>query len=223
MSAGDKPPKKRRGMPSEDRELWEFVAASVEPERGKSRVLDIEVQADQMAAWFEPVEITRQPQRGVGSKGEKARTNRAVDPTPSPAVPGGAKGKARLPAPEPQPVTLERRRARRIARGAEEIEARLDLHGMTQDDAHGALIGFIRGCHASGLRTVLVITGKGRSAASEDRDETDPWRRPRGVLKRNVPMWLQQSQLAGLVVSYSTAHVRHGGDGAIYVQIRVKR
>ena len=125
-------------------------------------------------------------------------------------------------------MVLERKRARRIARGSEAIEARLDLHGMTQEAAHAALTGFVRRCHAAGLRTILVITGKGgaqRARTDSDGSEHygDPWQRPRGILKRNVPIWLSQPGLGALVVSYSTAHVRHGGEGAIYVQLRVKR
>jgi DNA-nicking Smr family endonuclease len=129
------------------------------------------------------------------------------------------------PTPRPQPTVsvdgFDRKRLKRIATGRIEIEGRIDLHGLRESEAHLRLRGFLRQCHAQGKRTVLVITGKGR-------DDDDPYapfdfgadRAPRGVLKRNVPRWLCEPDLAGIVVSVATAHVRHGGEGALYVHLR---
>ncbi len=129
------------------------------------------------------------------------------------------------PTPRPQVTPsldgFDRKRLKRIATGRIEIEGRLDLHGLRENEAHLRLRGFLRQAHQQGRRTVLVITGKGR-------DDDDPYapydfgadRAPRGVLKRNVPRWLSEPDLSGIVVSFTTAHVRHGGDGALYVHLR---
>lgn len=87
---------------------------------------------------------------------------------------------------------------------------------MRQHEAHAALKAFLTGCHSRGLRFVLVIPGKGKAANSEDHHQG------RGILKRNVPRWLEEPDLRAIVVSYSTAAMRHGGEGAIYVHLRAK-
>lgn len=114
----------------------------------------------------------------------------------------------------PTHVPFDRRKARQIAKGRVEIEARIDLHGLREHEAHMRLAGFLRHAHAAGKRTVLVITGKGRF-------EDDPYRpfslgddrREPGVLRRNVPRWLAEPDIARIVVSYTTASIRHGGEG----------
>lgn len=201
---GGKPPA------DEDSALWEFVAASVRPVRGKHRVTDVETPA-----------VTPRParkDRPVHAAAKQAMAPVGQVPASRPAPPLPALPRSAAP---PNTVMLERKRARRIARGTEEIEARLDLHGMTQAAAHVELTGFIKRCAASGLRLVLVITGKGGAGSRHDDGHVIP--RQRGVLKRNVPRWLGEPDLAPLVVSHWTAHVRHGGAGALYVQLRVRR
>jgi DNA-nicking Smr family endonuclease len=88
------------------------------------------------------------------------------------------------------------------------VEARLDLHGLRQAEAQRALIDFLRRAQASGLRMAIVVTGKG------SRNEEG------GVLRRLVPLWLHGPQMRDLVVGYSEAARHHGGEGALYVQIR---
>jgi DNA-nicking Smr family endonuclease len=118
---------------------------------------------------------------------------------------------------------VDRRKARRIAAGVIEIEARLDLHGMTQSAAHGRLIGFLQSAVAQGLRTVLVITGKGGgrkpsppSTAWWEADDT-------GVLRRSVPRWLAEPPIRGLVIGCQPASSRHGGDGALYILLKRRK
>ena len=105
---------------------------------------------------------------------------------------------------------------RRIKRGAQGIEARLDLHGMTQAEAHENLRLFIRDTAARGCRAVLVITGKGgrASSAAGFRDL------PPGVLRHAVPHWLAAPDLSPLVAGFSPALPQHGGAGALYIQLR---
>lgn len=220
MSGGDgkQRPRRPRHLSDEDIALWELVASRIDPARGKPRVNDVE-----------PAPEPPSPER---LKPHRRPPLDASPPVASPARPPPAARtppapKAPPPPPPPQPVALERRKARRIARGTEEIDARLDLHGMTQSDAHAALVHFVRRCHADGLRNLLVITGKGGAPRGED--ATDHWHdvshagRSRGVLRRNVPRWLAGADIGTLVVSYTTAHLRHGGDGALYVRLRRQR
>jgi DNA-nicking Smr family endonuclease len=123
--------------------------------------------------------------------------------------------------PKPPPLAqLDRRLKQRVARGREPIEARLDLHGMTQAEAHAELLRFLHRAQSNGIRTVLVVTGKG-SSSSRPRDY-DP-DRERGVLRRQVPMWLALPEFRLLVVGFDAAHAGHGGQGALYVRLRRSR
>ncbi len=138
-------------------------------------------------------------------------------PPPAPPRPG-----ARLEAlPEKKPPALAplaplgRRLKRRVGRGREAIDARLDLHGYTQTEAHAELLRFLRRAQANGARIALVVTGKGTGRGSDQRE--------RGVLKRQVPMWLSLPQFRSLVVGFEDAHLGHGGEGALYVRLRRPR
>jgi DNA-nicking Smr family endonuclease len=116
--------------------------------------------------------------------------------------------------PEAPPLApLGRRERSQLSRGRKEIDARLDLHGMTQIRAHRALSGFLQRAHSDGLTFVLVITGKGKIGAESER----------GVLRRQVPQWLSLPEFRSLVVGFEEAHVGHGGEGALYVRIRRSR
>lgn len=108
----------------------------------------------------------------------------------------------------------------RLRRGLLEPEARIDLHGMTESVAHHTLHGFLHAAQARGLRLVLVVTGKGNPR----KDESASWMMsPHGVLKQMVPRWLNQPDAAALIAHMQPAHVRHGGDGALYIYLRKGR
>lgn len=115
---------------------------------------------------------------------------------------------------------MDRTLHRIMMRGKLEPEARIDLHGMTVVEAHQALVGFILGAHARGLRLVLVITGKGRKPGP---DIAAPMPARRGVLKHEVPIWLRAAPLGGLILELRESHRRHGGSGAYYVYLRKRR
>jgi DNA-nicking Smr family endonuclease len=107
----------------------------------------------------------------------------------------------------------------RLRRGLMEPDARIDLHGMTQQAAHRTLFAWLRSAHKNGHRLVLVITGKG----NPKNDENAPWMvSPHGVLKQMVPRWLNEAELAALIASVRPAHAKHGGGGALYVYLRKK-
>jgi DNA-nicking Smr family endonuclease len=119
----------------------------------------------------------------------------------------------------PPLADFDRRKARQIASGKVEVDARIDLHGLRQADAHARLRAFLLEAHARGFKTVLVITGKGGEEPA-DRLGDLAGERQRGVLRRNVPHWLGEPELRVIVLSFTPAGVRHGGAGALYVQLR---
>ena len=86
---------------------------------------------------------------------------------------------------------------------------------MTQAQAHDALLHFLRRYQAEGAKFVLVITGKG-SAGAVARGE-------RGILRRQVPLWLALPEFRACVLGFDIAHLGHGGEGALYVRLRKMR
>jgi len=114
----------------------------------------------------------------------------------------------------PKVAALDHRTRTRLSRGTVDIDARIDLHGMTQEAAHRRLLRFIETARADGARMVLVITGKGGPS------EPGAHGSGRGVLRRAVPEWLRSPAFSGLVSGYHSAGPRHGGEGALYVRIR---
>ncbi len=181
-------PRRRRALSEEEHALWESVARQVKPLRKKPR-------AKVASA---PVEAAAPAARSAGSPkpGPPARIAKAAKPEMPPLAPMG------------------RRERSQLSRGRKEIDARLDLHGMTQSGAHRALLSFLRRAHSDDLTFVLVITGKGRTASAESE---------RGVLRRQVPEWLSLPEFRALVVGFEQAHIGHGGDGALYVRVRRAR
>ena len=121
------------------------------------------------------------------------------------------------PAPSVRGEALDRQTARRLERGHVAVEAKLDLHGMRQREAHAALKRFIKSAQGKGYRHVLVITGKG---GEPDRARPFYEEDTRGVLRSAVPHWLAAPGLAPLIVSYAEAPRRLGGEGALYVRLR---
>ncbi len=203
MSKPPHPPR-RRHLSKEDEALWEHTAASLKPLRAKKGRHHPGVTGADDTAPFAP---------------KSKKTDRA-------APHGTAKPGARPPAAAPKPsvkvtpdlASFDRKAARRLRQGQFEIEARIDLHGMRQHEAHGALRRFLLSCFGRGFKWVLVITGKGGPQKLRD---DDGWSSPaRGVLRKNVPMWLAEPELRAIVVSFTTAAIPHGGDGALYVQLR---
>jgi DNA-nicking Smr family endonuclease len=147
-----------------------------------------------------PLKRRRVEPEAKAASGKKVRLAPVERPhiAPAPAAPKA-----------PPLVPLDRRFRQRLARGATEIDARLDLHGRTQSEAHAVLIRFLHRAQGDGARTVLVITGKGAGAGEG-----------RGVLKRQVPMWLTLPELRACVLGFEDANVAHGGSGALYVRLR---
>jgi DNA-nicking Smr family endonuclease len=175
-----------RALSREERVLWRTVTQSVAPLHG-SALADSEEAPEGFPA-VHPKPIGR----------------RAMKPTPL--------TRASSVEQNPPPAPLGRRMRQRVARGREAIDARLDLHGMTQHEAHAALLHFVRAASARGSRLVLVITGKGRRNSGET-----------GVLRRQVPHWLALPEFRSMVIGFEDAHIAHGGEGALYIRLRRPR
>ena len=197
----------RKLVVDEDADVWSYTAQSIEPLK--------KVKGRFHAASERAGEVQPRPRVKADAEPVKAKPLKpaAVKVTPSPEPP-------KLKAPPPI-AAFDRKKVRKIRSGQVDIEARIDLHGMRQDEAHVALVSFLHRCQGKGQRWVLVITGKGKVS---DRDDDAPFdmtrQRERGVLKRNVPRWLDEPGLRSLVVSYTLAAIQHGGDGALYVHLR---
>jgi DNA-nicking Smr family endonuclease len=183
---------RRRHLSDEEQALWAGLARSITPlPKAKSKPKSDDKPDPGKA--------------GAKSAATPARQPAAKDAPPRPA------------APPPPLAPLDRRLKQRVARGREPIDARIDLHGMTQAQAHAALLRFLHRAQADGIKTALVVTGKGSGKSSSNAE------RERGVLKRQVPLWLALPEFRLLVVGFDDAHVGHGGEGALYVRLRRAR
>src|SRR5215510_7485005 len=178
---------RRRQVSEEEQALWRSVTRTVSPLRRHRK---------DKAPATERDEPEQKPAR----------------PLPSPPHPVAVAHKAPPKPKEPALAPIDRRSKQKLARGTEAIDARIDLHGRTQSEAHAALLRFLHRAQGHGAKTVLVITGKGGG-----RDGG------RGVLKRQVPMWLALPEFRGLVVGFGDAAIGHGGEGALYVRVRRTR
>ena len=173
----------RKSMSSEDRILWGKVARSVRALPGRMEFIDdVETATAQ-----EPV----------------AAGGTVIETTPA----GASATTLADRKPDHRHHPIERPVQKKIAKGRLQLEARIDLHGLVQSEAHAMLLGFLVHAHERGLRHVLVITGKGASMGSE------------GALKRAVPLWFSKPEFRFLISGYETASRGHGGEGALYVRL----
>jgi DNA-nicking Smr family endonuclease len=185
--------RRRRTLSQDERELWTTVTRSIAPLRETPETVP-----EEAAAASPPPPPAPRPRRAAAPSAKPAPA-----PAPKPAAP-------------PPVEPLGRRMRSRVARGAEAIDGRLDLHGLTQSEAHAALLRFLRTAQAREARLVLVITGKGSRNLRGDGSE-------RGVLRRQVPQWLQLPEFRVFVIGMEDAHAAHGGEGALYIRVRRKR
>ena len=113
---------------------------------------------------------------------------------------------------------IHRRLEQKMSRGQIDIDSTLDLHGMTQEEAKHAIINFIKVANKNNLKIILIITGKGIS--NENTNSRNKNRYERGVLNKNLPAWLQMSEIRGYVNGYRYANQKHGGEGAYYILLK---
>ncbi len=196
-------PGKNSGLKDEDRALWQHVTRDAKPLAKR----------EPPPARPEPPEVPPEvpPVKSEPETKKEAKPAR-VPPRPRPAAPG----KPAEPAIEHgRAAGVDRRRAERLRRGRLPVEARLDLHGYTQDQAHSALDHFLGESQARGLRCVLIITGKGTT--------TENALGAGGVLRAQVPRWLNEPVNRARVLAFDYAQPKHGGLGALYVLLRRKK
>ena len=198
MSRAGKSGDGKRAITPDEAELWDHATRTLAPVKAKARV----------------------------GKAAQAEPSTPARPSPPPAkskiasaAPSRPPAQAR-PAASPPLADFDRRKMRQIASGKLEIEARIDLHGMRQRDAEVQLRAFLLDAHARGLKTVLVITGKGGEPQRGDYMVEQLGGPRRGILRRSVPGWLDEPELRSVVLGHTTAGIRHGGEGALYVQLR---
>ena len=221
--ADEKSKRRTRRLTDDERALWDYAALSMSRlERAKGRVHPAapELEAGRSADTAVPSKL-RAAAADVTPAMPQPPSRRPpvlppyVPPVSQPTAKSGAKGGS------PLLSMFDAKSARRLRGGRAGLDARIDLHGMRQDEARGALVAFLRSAQARGCRYVLVITGKGAPRGVADADRWSPDRpQPPGVLRRNVPVWLASPELRPYVVSYTEAAQQHGGAGALYVQIR---
>jgi DNA-nicking Smr family endonuclease len=206
---GGKPGKSGRPVTPDEAALWSLTTRSVAPVKVKPRV------AAHAAEPAPAAPATPQP-TGTGLAGAK-KVRSAVPPRIAPA-------RAAAPPTPPVPAAeFERRALRKVATGKVGIDATLDLHGLQRSDAHARLRAFLRNSQAKGHRMLLIITGKGGEAETGDRLARTLGSPGRGILRRSVPEWLEEPELRSVVLGYTTAGLRHGGSGALYVRLRKAR
>ncbi|TPK90984.1 MULTISPECIES: Smr/MutS family protein [unclassified Mesorhizobium] len=163
-------------LSDDDRILWNLVARSARPLKGKTAVEIPDI----------------------------------IEPKPEPAAApvNGVPVAAAKPKPQHVSHALDDQTLHKLKKGRLPIEGRVDLHGMTQDEAYSLLLTFLNRAHAGGIRYVLIITGKGSSSGGD------------GILRRAVPAWLSTPAFRHLVSSHDHAARNHGGSGALYVRLR---
>lgn len=174
-----------RELSPDDLKAWRYVTRSVAPLR----------------------EMPRHP--STEEPDDQPRPHRQAAPIPADARPQAAR---RAPAALKLGATadIDRRTAQRFTRGEMAVDGRIDLHGLTLDEAHGALTAFIRGAAGRGARCVVVVTGKGKGESI-------------GRIRAEAPHWLNQAALRPLILAVSQARAPHGGTGALYVLLKRKR
>ncbi|GLS30079.1 DNA-nicking endonuclease, Smr domain [Mesorhizobium albiziae] len=174
---------REKNLSDEDRILWTRVAKTAKPLKGRKVALLSEPEPVDMAAALDKTFAPEAGSAAFAAAKPLAREKSRIHPFDAPT-------------------------RNKLSKGRLPIEGRVDLHGMTQSEAHALLLSFLHRAYAEGMRYVLVITGKGSSFGSD------------GVLRRAVPQWLATPSFRGLVSSHDSAARHHGGVGAIYIRLR---
>lgn len=176
------PGRRGRRPTAEELALWRHATREVVPQRPET----VAEATPLPAATFLPVAPPPAPAERTKPPRQPARPTQRLDPL--------------------GPVDIDRSSWRRLRRGQYPVEARLDLHGLTQAQAHDAVAGFLAISQAQRRRCVLVITGRGAPTG--------------GTLRAMTPRWLDEPPNRQRVLAYATAQRHHGGEGAIYVLLR---
>lgn len=197
-----------RPLSEEEHRLWRAVVKDARPLSSGQIIPEPE----------QPAPPSPQPKSG-----EVVRA--AVQPKPMASIVRPPSISSRHPTPPPL-TGLDRRTSQKLARGQISADARLDLHGLRQDEAHAALQRFLSRSRYEGLRCVLVITGKGESPFARHTLHSAHYHEVSdhsGVLRSALPQWLSEPQFRTEVAGFQPAHPRHGGGGAFYIWLRKRK
>ncbi|MEM7470696.1 MAG: Smr/MutS family protein [Pseudomonadota bacterium] len=186
--------RKPRGLRPDEQDLWARVTETAEPIKTPQTLFVDRPKPTPAPPAKAP--LAMKPFK-IGEKAKPAQT--AIQTTPA-------------------AVAMDRKTYTKMKRGKISPDAKIDLHGMTQDEAHPALVSTILNAHAAGKRLVLVVTGKGKM-----RDDGGPIPVRTGVLKHAVPEWLRQAPMAQVVLQVTEASQNQGGSGALFVYLRRQR
>ena len=154
-----------RHLTSDEKELWDKVRKNTVPIRPNAK----QIVAAAVTKLDRPKEQFHIPQFEIGANVASAPTRQPMQTASSLTH-----------------NTMETKSSRRLKKGILRPDATIDLHGLTQDQAHPVLLGFVMRAYQQGHRLVLVITGKG-----QDRKKSDVFPAQVGVLKQQVPHWLE--------------------------------
>lgn len=192
----------KRKLSKDEEDLWQKVAKTADPMHDLRPKPAPKTSLPKKIEVADPLPPAPLAKFKIGAKSRGATPGNNLAPTLSERL-------------ADEPVRMDQKAFQRLKRGRLYPEARIDLHGMTLEQAHPALTGFVMRSFAEGKRLVLVITGKGKS-----RDDGGPIPVRFGVLKHQVPQWLRMAPVGPLVLQITEAHQKHGGSGAYYVYLR---
>ncbi len=184
-----------RLLSNEELVLWRHATADVQPRVKKSLPKSEGEPLSRLPLLSEPVPAEKATAAQPGASAARQQAKSPLAPALTPLAP------------------LDRRLKRRLSSGRADVDDVIDLHGLTQAQAHQALEAFLWQAAGSGAKIVLIITGKGNPQSDAGAGE-------RGVLRRHAPQWLRASSLRSIVLSVEEAARPHGGSGALYVRLR---
>ncbi|WP_199553945.1 Smr/MutS family protein [Sandaracinobacteroides hominis] len=185
-----------RRLDADEQALWNRVIATVTPLEPQKAAAEVEPT---------PLPATRPPLRKEA--GPRRLKPQAVPPKPAPTTPT---------------ESLDASWDRRLASGRLEPEMTIDLHGLSRDMARHLLYRRVHDAEARGIRTILVITGKGHMPGPSPADLMEG-RPARGAIRADFPRWLGEDALSGRIAAVRRAHPKHGGAGAAYLILKRKR
>ena len=207
------------------------MAGKKDGDRGRGRGEAPEISEADRALWRKVTQDAKPLEKRDEAPAERAGSGKPEGKSKAEEVAEAPRPRPRKAAAPPRPATrkpaapalesgraagLDRRNLERLRRGKLPIEATIDLHGDTQAVAHRRLGAFLARAQAAGRRCVLVITGKGRLGRGEGGQEP-------GVIRANLPRWLNEAPNRERVLAFAQAQPSHGGAGAFYVLLKRRR
>jgi DNA-nicking Smr family endonuclease len=185
-----------RGLTTGEQAAWAHLAASVKPLPGKARP-----------------KVARAPPAAASAPAVPPAAS-AKPAKPKPKVPVRPPVLAPPPPKGAEQPGLDSHWDRRVKGGRIVPDLTLDLHGHTLDTAYDRIMAGIDQARMMDARVVLVIAGRERPVDPADRMAK------RGAIRAKLLDWLAASRHADAISAVRRAHIRHGGEGAIYLILK---